>query len=342
LPPSATTTKSAEQTLAEQYELDTGAQGASVTAAPGEPAPVAETSADAQTPGPTPEPTPAPEAPARDASGRFVRKGHPAHLVRMAKDLGFSEADINDSNLDLLQERVYYAHREALAEARGRQAAVSQFQGQFQQQGPQARQLGDLNGAALDHPGQNGPMGNLPHEAIDESQYDPGLIALIKQHSTKQAQRIEQLESTIKQMQARNQARWQQTVAQKLDSFFATHPEIYGAGQGAGMQKNGREYLRRRAAIAAAEQMQGTIEERIAAAHDSLFGTATNGSSAPSTPPARPAAEEQAWAEAALARPTNRAPQPEPNGRSKAIKSVSRLTGQKVDFDDTNDLEGFL
>lgn len=175
---------------------------------------------------------------------------------------------------------------------------------------------------------------------LDESKWDPELVAPIKKVLADQAKRQKELDERIA---ALNKMTEQQRTAQlerELDAFYATNEKVYGKGDLNTTSRTQPSWMRR-LQVAGLVLNQGYTP---AQAHAAVFGD-LDGSPAPSTPPpaaTRPPAPPPApvapgptpqevaaelskrWNDAGLQPPTQRTREL-PKGRDKAIASVSAI-----------------
>ncbi len=285
-------------------------------AAPAAPPPVedpytpVDDSEDVEPSVPEPEPKPAAPEPPK----------HSRKTLRMAHDLGLSQAQINSATPEQLDDFVYDANRAAMhrvAEA-ARQEAIRQAQQQRQAPAPVPETLG-----------------------IDESQFDPQLIGAIKGVKAEYKQHLGQLSQQLQytqqilaqQTQAQQQAiaaQQQAAIHNQLDAAFASRPEIVGKGPASGLKPGSPELQRRLAAIAVAQndQQGGTLEDKIGRAMEALYGPKDK------EPEVAPAVVER-WNKGALARTTQRNSPPEAPGPKKAAKAVNEFL-KKRGYDSSN------
>lgn len=260
---------------------------------------------------------PRPAAPERerDSSGRFVAPppAAPAHahdpaVVRLARDLQYSQAEIDATPPDVLREVVYEVNKRTislLAEQRRQTGSGVQPQEQRPQLEPE-------------------PEPDLSF--VDEN---------IRRWMTQKEKKIAALEAELAGQKTEREIG---SRDRQIDEAFAglKNSKLFGDGAGNALPPTSAELARRRAVVAEAVQLPtGSWETRIKQAYARIYGglTATEaeaGADAPSIydDPRAPRGERSApratdrsvppwlqqqrdqWDDAALATPTNRKPGP--------------------------------
>ena len=299
------------ETFVEQYEID---EGDLLPATPAATAPEAELTAP---------PLEHPSAPReRDpATGRFVTppeaapSPHSPRLVRMAKDLGLDDGEINSIPAERLDEIVYHLNKQALSQART-SSIERTLAGATER--PLASQQPDPAAAAV-----------VPADddlGLDEAQYDPGLLKAFKKlqdAGQASAKKIKELEGQLQQVTQRQAARANETMANRIDRAFVKHKAHVGEGRGAELAEGSREYQRRIAILTMVDRDKGkgSLEAKIDKAVSDLYGEARRPPVTVLPDPLE--ARRQAWNDGTLARPTQRQPSDLPNGSRKAERSVA-------------------
>ena len=239
----------------------------------------------------------------RNPDGTFAPlPKHPDRLVRMARDLGFSDEEIQTTPTADLRASVSEAAIERLYTQQGRTVATAVEQSQAQP-------------AAV--PAAPEPEGL----GISEDDYDEGLVGVLKRLYAK----IETLEKAHAEMAGHVQASVNQTVTQQIDAEFAKHPDFFGKGNLGDLDPEGPDMARRNAVVAMAKTFKdGTPPQRVAKAVSILY---PNLASAPAKAPEKPAEkpEVKRWLEGGLAAPTQRTGAGEPAGVEKAKQSIRQF-----------------
>jgi len=305
--------RTANQTFVDQYEID--------------PPEAPEALPDASEPDTNAVPAPGPVSAPRErdpATGRClapaeaVPSQHSPRLVRMAKDLGLDDGEINSIPADRIEDIVYHLNKQALAQARSH--SIERTLAGATERNIVNQQSDPVAPAAK--PADEFDLG------IDEAQYDPGLIAAIKKMGKSQDARIKELESQVSAVTQREVVRANETTADRIDRAFSKHETHLGKGKGRELAEESRDYQRRIAILAMVDRDKGkgSLESKIDHAVTNLYGAP-----APAAP-AKPAAaaddpeletRRRDWNNGGLARPTQRQPSDMPNGTRKAEKSVA-------------------
>lgn len=247
----------------------------------------------------------------RDQAGRFT---HPPLLVQSAKKAGISDEDILGSNSADLREAIRDARIEQLIAARTERVdtAVQQQQQAVQQQAP---------------PPAHDPL---------EDQFAPELVEVIRSNRELMA-KVAAMEKQLAAVHGHQQEQLRESVAQRLDrEFTALNLDLLGKGRASELGASSMELTRRRVVITEAQRLAGkdanleAVARKIGEAARGLFGL-----NPPAAPPANPPAREPTpadiWNQGGLALPTHRLGANEPDGRSKAEKTVaSYLRGNGV------------
>ncbi len=237
----------------------------------------------------------------RNPDGTF-KAAHSPRLSRMATDMGMTQAEIDELNPDALEAVVEQEYRRARAESAA-----------------QRTQKGVLDAV---EPGDSPPEvpPAKPEEidlGIDESQWDPTIVGLFKS----QAQKIASLEARLNAVQGHQQAQVNASLTERADAVFGQH-ELLGKGKYHELTPDSPEMQRRNAVamLVRADKSRLSLEQKLTKAIETLFP----GAAAPTAPTkASPTPEE--WAEAGLARPTQRNGSPEPKGPKRAKQAVAAI-----------------
>ena len=247
---------------------------------------------------------------------------HSKRLLRMATDLGMAAEEIASLSPDELDDEVYHRTREAAILARENRRADT-----IEARGAPAP-------AASPPPASPAAPENIDL-GLDESQYDPGLLKIMKD----QAKELKRLQGELQHVRQREVACEQESTEEAIDRVFgelgASYEPVIGKGRGQELRADGAEFGRRIAIINEASRLAGPkatrnqVIAKIGAAAKSLFAGLATAPSPPTTPPVTPATEatpaaileqrRQDWNGAGLAKPTNREPQ-EPKGEAKALQ----------------------
>jgi hypothetical protein len=234
--------------------------------------------------------------------------------LALAGDLGLSEEEIRTTSPEALEQVVYHLQRQLLRERRDKsiQTTVAEEQ----------------PATAPDSvPSPDGLLG------IDESQYDAGLVGVLKAQATK----IQELERRLGQVQGFQQARVRESLAEQCDRAFVKHKAVLGDGRGIDMTADDPHFLRRKAVLELVDKgpKKGSLPDRIDRAVEILFGQRAapalgrGGVSADERPQTPPSPFEAEWREGGLVRPTHRSGAGEPKGREKAEQAVATYLEQQ-------------
>jgi hypothetical protein len=305
--PSEPVTPPAEPTLLEQYDI-----GEDVAPAP--PAPIEAETPPAETP-------PAPKTPPKDpATGKFVKRPHPDRLLRTAAQIGISTEEIEEASTAELREMVRDATLEKLAQQRSK----------------------DIE-AAKRPPSTPAPEPAAPVDlGIDESQYDPGLISLIK----KQAEEIRQMRAQMGHMGGHIKRQAEESIATRFDAAFDGMNLEKDLGRGR-PPEDSPEMARRQAIVAEAIRLAGNQDPNKVIG---LLGDAANklfklkpAKAAPKPANGATRISPEEWAASGMARPTHREGAPELPGKTKAVQKVTEYLRDNAATQETgDDLDGLL
>lgn len=290
------------------------------------PAPVAEVA---------PDPRP------RNPDGTFARPApvHPQYLKDQALEFGFSEADLAEMPTDAL-------HRTVLQMAKNRLA--------FRSQQDTARTVqGD--GPRVDPPPQPEPA---PDDlGLDESQYDPGLVGILKKQAKELAE-LRKVKGVVDSLNERETKRETSRAGDLLDSHFeALGPEyerIFGAGP-AGELADADAMKRRIFVLQEAGVNLSNVTPKslakIKAVAEKIYmppeaakapDPYAPAEKAPAANGAKPRVSPEDWAKASLAKPTQRSGASEPKGEALAKANLAQRFREEDRVGDADIAEGLL
>lgn len=318
-PVAPTTPKTAS--IVDEYEIESSASSE---------APVVSESA----------PAPPPTKPRDPETGQFMKAEHPKGLVRRAAELGMSEQEISEASTTQLDSLVYHLNQQSLAEARtASQAAVLD----------RVRSDRDTSGAAAtqqDAGAGSGEVGGGAPEfdlGINEDDFHPDLVRVLKKMHGEQMAKIKALEAQVLGLAQRDNLRTQETTNEKIDRVFEQLGDDanFGKGPVSDLTAEDPAYARRIAVLNEARRMSGAKAglaaqlANIKKAAERLYGSrapAPPPRTAPPSPASSPTATASAangnritpeeWQAAGLARPTNRETD-EPPSTKKAERAVA-------------------
>ncbi len=301
---------SPKQNIAEQYELgDAASHDAApepaVPATPTEPQPAAVSQSASN----VPEPPPAHSLP-RNPDGTFAPRAteppqHSSRLIEMAHDFGLSDDEISSLPTPILEKAVHklYKQQQELFRQHSIQATL-------QQPPSQPAQIPDGSGV----PGGT-PEPTPSDLGINEADYDPGLMGVIKK-----------LQAEINTLKAAHQQTAQLSFNEQCDIAFAKHKAHVGEGTRSDLTDDS-PFLARRVAILNMVKLmpqKGTLQSRIDKAVETLYGTpAKPDAPAPTAKSSAPRVTEEEWRGGSLQKPTHRKPSDEAPGVAKATRSVA-------------------
>ncbi len=258
----------------------------------------------------TPPPTAAPAAPPAPK--------HSARVLRRAAEAGISQETIARLEPDALRDLTddLFDRRFEEATHNFRIAGIHD-----------AVNGGGADGTPAPAAPRSGPAPVAPAAApaeadlgIDEGDFDPGLIGVIKKLHGEVTALKAQL-ATVQQAEAGRRA---ETFAQTMDRLFSKNTEFFGVGTVREVPRGSAHALRRQAVIDVMRNIPGSIEDRFHKANE-VLGLGAVPATPPATPPAAPAATpaitREQWSDAALTRPATRSDAPEPKGLAAAKKA---------------------
>ncbi len=284
-----------------------------------------------------------PDARPRGPDGKFLPSPpkHNPQTLRLARDLGFTDDDINGKAPDVLDEIVYHANRQNLrrqaemSQAAGRERTVERRPESFQTSEAVVTQNPPREGGSdrVETPERSAAGSDDYFDGINREDYDGPLIKL-----------IERLASEVKELKAAAaeakvavnhvKAQAQETVNDRIDKAFAAFEGIVGKGGVRDLKPDSTEMKRRLHILKVAEGQEGVTEaDKINAAMKLIYDVSpgqpqkapeTTDSGPQIVRPAngRPTVEE--WQEGGLQRTTNRQAA-EPKGESKAVATAARI-----------------
>ena len=247
----------------------------------------------------------------RNPDGTFAAAQKPAHSKRVlavARELGMSDADIEDADPDFLRDEVL-----TRLASRKQEAA----------QAPE-------------------PIHETPFDlGLTEEDTTPEILGALKKMQAHFQSELAKRDAKLSEYDQRDARRENETAVQQVDrlleGFDAAH---YGKGPLQSLKASSPELGRRQAVVNEAKRLAGAnatrqqIIDRLEAAHQSLFG----GKTGPKEDSPDLAKKKDDWAKGGLARPTDRNGKPLPKGRAAAIKALQdhyaeRRSGEETEED---------
>lgn len=294
--------------LVSEYELPTSAYEPELD----DTFPESKTAPQAAT---APPATPEPATPPRNPDGTFAKKPHSQHLIRLATQLGMTEAEINDTPSAELREAVRDMQMEAL---------LRQSQ----------------NNTASNAVRQDVPAPPAPEEEyqLDEGQYDPGLV---KAHKYLVGE-LAQVKAQLAQIRDYHIQQQNQTIGEQIDGTFERlNIPALGKGKRHDFKQDSPEYRRRVAVLEEANRIEhGSMAEKIEKAAKTLFGESKPAepvSTSASTELSQRSPTQEAWINGTVAKPTQRAPAKMPHGVQRAYKTIGEKFREKNLTEDSFD-----
>lgn len=237
---------------------------------------------------------------------------HPDYLVRQAQEFGFSEAEINAVDSERLGQELYDIQRSVRAQQRE------------ESRGRAIQQAIAPAPAALDDDDDIPDLGEDVHEAIR------GAFGKMKE----KVKASKGLEKKIAELEAKENTRIQQSWFDTLDNGFAavTSPLIGGDAAGSELRPDSAEFKRRKAILAAAglDQVNGSnipsarvVARKIKQAFTDLFGEVVAMGAQPA--PNRPAPS---------ANPYDRQPEPSSRTEDRPRGSDGRFLPTQQDYNE--------
>jgi hypothetical protein len=270
--------------------------------------------------------------PPRDEAGRFVKPitpdqahtSHTAYLVRIAKNLGFSDEEIQGIPPETLglavakvQETKQAERREASAERTQHEAAA------------QSRQSSGIPPV----PPQ------IDKFELPDEEYDDKLLGVLK----RQDKELKALRAELQQLRNVEINRQNETLTQKLDRLFAGQPkERFGDGPGKKLDGKSPEMKRRMAVLREMETLgPGDIEDHFQKAVKTIYG---DSKPVEANPIKELEERQEQFRNGGVARPTHRNGAPEPKGVSKATSSVAEVLKEMgaASSEDSTSVDEFL
>lgn len=286
-----------------------------------------------------------PPLPRDPATGQFVSPAavepapaaakHPAYLTQQAEELGFSAEEVEEMSTGLLTRQIYRAQRD-------RHAA--------QMADMRARTLSE---AAVRQP-EPRPVQPIEEDVLPATEFDERLVS----HLRKTEARLKAQEEELARLRQQDQAKTVTTNTELIDEAFEALGDEYAAlvGKGAVAELNPQspEIARRIAILNAAginlQNVTRASKARIKAAADKLFprpkkdaGEDSPYQAATGKPAKANGVSPEEWAEASLARPTQRKAAELPKGDKRAIANLEQKMRQEGGTaEDAEIMEGLL
>lgn len=258
----------------------------------------------------------------------------------MAADFGFSQEEIKSTPPEILSDRVYHMQKQAMWYASQNQKASA-----LTSQPPAA-----------------------PEPVVDDDlglKFDddvhPDIVSNVRKVAIEANKRMREYQQAINELRQRDQARDWSSKVEMIDAAFEAlgpgYKKFFGEGPGDGLASTDPA-LRRRNAILMASGIdirgQFTASQLRAALKNTattMFGPAvepasdTGPYSTTAPEPTKPRDAngrftKEEYQQAALQRPTHRAGAEEPNGTSKAVKSVAALLAARSAMPDAEGASG--
>ena len=263
------------------------------------------------------EPSPGPErvkldepGPVPAASTSQPKPGPSAWLVQKAEGLGLPSALIAGASDEVLS-RAVIEQMGRLSAERSAPRVVETVSNPVQISQTPAEESAFDWGEMDDRDDAGRPV----KRKVSRDDLHPAIANVIE----RQDKQIRELKKALEGMTRGQQESAEQSFVQRLDAAFSKSPELFGAGSGESL-KGTAEFARRQVvyqqimAMPPESRRGMTVEQAVDAVAKTLFGKGA-------AKPIRPSAEE--WNEGAVAVPTQRKGGGEPEGRDRAISSVS-------------------
>lgn len=251
---------------------------------------------------------------------------HTRTLYRHAIQTGFTDAEIDSTPSEELQDRVFNRQREMFSKAQASPAP---------------------NVSAVEKPPVVEPDPEVSLGEFEKA-LEPEVVTPLKAHLVNQLKQLKALEAKLEAAEKREQERvqvdQQRSRDQAIDKMLSKHAHFLGAESIAELYEGNPNLAKRRAVLglANADTSNRSNQEKIDYAVSQLFGPAPHQEEESQQPQrnGRPTAAQ--WANGGVPRPTQRKPAPEVDGVRRAIKEVSSRLEQMnrpgengtVDLDD--------
>lgn len=240
---------------------------------------------------------------------------HTRTLYRHAVQTGFTDAEIDSTPSEQLQDLIFSRQREMLERA---------------SQTPTPNVSAAEKPAPVAEPEPEVSFG----EFENEENLDPKLKGVLKGHLTAQLKALKALEAKLAAAEQREQQRVQAEQVRArdnhIDKMLSEHAHFLGSASIAELHEGSPDLAKRRAVLglAAADKTKRSDKEKIAFAVSQLFGAppVESGVTPEPEPGARPSAAQ--WANGGVPRPTSRKPAPELNDIRRATKEVENRLAQ--------------
>lgn len=318
-----------------------------------------ESSVDAPTPlVETPAPFLAEEEPAIILPSKPVAAAPsgPAHSprsLRLAKEFGYSQPDIDAMSPEQLDASVDQTNMFLLRQAREQQTRFNSM-----------TQLDNVNRQPMP-----APVPEPENDLLDEALYDAPLARAVNKTATENKQLKQQLQQITEREQQRTVAAMDDALDGAFEVLGKSHGHLFGTGPLTTLPQGAAE-IQRRVGIIKSANLRNNDSPRVVAAKikaavelmypvapvpvtEPVGGYAAALAAPTGQQPARAerprgangqylSEEEARWAQAGIARPTQRATAREPDGKAKAVSSVAQLLAERSQFADSADADQTL
>lgn len=235
---------------------------------------------------------------------------HSRALLKHAYLAGFSDAEIDTTPSETLQDLIFTRQREMLEKA-------------VQQPAPN---ISGIEKPVVKAPEPDPEVSFGEFESDDN--LDPKLRAVLKGHLTEQLKKLKaietRLEETTKRQEQQERASQAKARDGHIDKMLTKHAHFLGNESIAELSEGSPNLAKRRAVLglASADKSKRSDQEKIDYAVSQLFGAPPQADPEVPQPGTRPTAQQ--WANGGVPRPTSRKPAPEINDIKNATKAVEQ------------------
>ncbi len=260
---------------------------------------------------------------------------HSEYSVLQAKDLGFSDDEINSATPDQLAREIYLVTRKLRQETRTDTRADA-IEGHGK---PPTVPGGTPDQKEPDFDWGEGPEYDDGVATGKTVKYKDDMIAAPLVNVIKrQDKALAELKAQVSQLLGVEQSRQKEAFFTEIDQMFVSKPEIFGDKAGSQMKPDDPLFQKRGAIVLLMNAMKsGSAKERWNKAVKMVYGDAAPPSQKPpQTPQAESASRitPEQWAGSALPRPTHRNGAPEPAGVDRAAKNMEAKLRELESTDD--------
>ncbi len=230
---------------------------------------------------------------------------HSARSIRLAKEFGLSQQQIDAATPAELEEELYARNMEVLGALRARMSEP-----RTPPQTPAAPAPDDEF--------------DLKMTAEEEAEWDPKHLKVLKK-SLEAAKRVKQLETQLNEQKQEELGRQASARIEAYDTAFATREDVFGKGAVTEVDPQSTEYQRRVAIgrMVESDTSHLSLAKKIDKAIKVMYGDTAPATKKAAEVDAKVEANKNRFKNGTVAKPTHRASRDLPKGEERALKTLS-------------------